>query len=110
MPLFMYQASYTSESWAAQIGDPQNRVETVARQVCEAVGGTLIGGWYCFGDYDIVLVADVPSNESMAAIAIAVGAGGAFKSSKTTVLMSGEAGVEALSQASAVVEAYSPAR
>ncbi len=110
MPLYMYQAAYTPESWAAQIKNPQNRVETVGRQACEAVGGKLVGGWLCFGDYDLVIIADVPDNQSMAAIALAVGAGGACKASKTTVLMTGTEGVAALKKADAVAKAYSPAR
>ena len=110
MPLFMYQAAYTPESWAAQAKNPQNRVETVGRQVCEAVGGKLVGGGLCFGEYDLVIIADVPNNESMAAIALAVAAGGAIKASKTTVLMSGTEGVGALKKADAVAKAYRPAR
>ena len=110
MPVFMYQAAYTSESWAAQLKNPQNRVEAVGRQACEAVGGKLLGGWLCFGEYDLVIVADVPSNESMSAIALAIGAGGAIKSSKTTVLLTGAQGVEAMKKADAVVKGYKPAR
>ena len=110
MALYMYQAAYTSESWAAQIKNPQNRVEAVAGKACEAVGGKLVGGWLCFGDYDFVIIADVPDNKSMAAIALAVGAGGAIKASKTTVLMSGDDGVGAMQQAADVAKAYSPAR
>lgn len=110
MPLFMYQAAYTPESWAAQLKNPQNRVETVGRQVCEAVGGKLVGGWLCFGEYDLIIIADVPNNEGMAAIALAVAAGGAIKASKTTVLMSGAEGVGALKKADAVAKAYRPAR
>ncbi len=109
MSLYMYQAAYTPESWAAQIKNPQNRVEAVGRQVCEAVGGKFVGGWLCFGDYDLIIIADVPNNESMAAIALAVGAGGALKASKTTVLMTGTEGVDALQKAAAVAKAYSPA-
>lgn len=110
MPLYMYQAAYTPESWAAQMKNPQNRVETVGRQVCEAVGGKLVGGWLCFGEYDLVIIADAPNNESMAAIALAVAAGGAIKSSKTTLLMTGTEGVGALKKADAVAKAYRPAR
>ncbi|MEX3007426.1 GYD domain-containing protein [Hoeflea sp. TYP-13] len=110
MPLYMYQAAYTAESWAAQIKNPQNRVETVGRQACEAVGGRLIGGWLCFGDYDLMIVADVPDDEAMAALSLAVGSGGAIKSSKTTVLLSGDQGVTALQKAQAVAEVYTPAR
>src|SRR5258708_28559103 len=87
MPLYMYQAAYTAESWAAQMKNPQNRVESVGRQVTEAVGGKMIGGWYCLGDYDVILIADVPNIESMAAIAIAVAAGCGTKASPTNALL-----------------------
>jgi uncharacterized protein with GYD domain len=109
MPLYLYQAAYTPESWAAQLKNPQNRVETVGRQVCEAVGGKLVGGWLSFGEYDLVIIADVPNNESMTAIALGVAAGGAIKASKTTVLMTGTEGVAAMKKADAVAKAYRPA-
>ena len=110
MPIYMYQAAYTPESWAAQLKNPQNRIETVGRQACEAVGGKLVGGWYCFGDYDLVIIADVPNNQAMTAIALGIAAGGAIKASKTTVLMSGSEGVEGMKQAEAVAKVYKPAR
>ena len=81
----------------------------MGRQLCEAVGGKFVGGWLCFGDYDLVLIADVPDNESMSAIALAVAAGGAIKAAKTTVLMTGAEGVEALKKAGAVAKHYKPA-
>lgn len=109
MALYLYQAAYTPESWAAQIKNPQNRVEAVGRQACEAVGGKLVGGWLCFGEYDLVIIADVPNIESMAAIALAVGAGGALKSSRTTPLLTGAQGVEALKKAADVAKGYKPA-
>jgi uncharacterized protein with GYD domain len=109
MPLYMYQAAYTPESLAAQIKKPQNRIEIVGRQACEAVGGKLVGAWLCFGDYDFVLIVDMPNNESMAAFALAIGAGGGNKASKTTVLMTAMQGVEALTRAEAVVKTYRPA-
>ena len=106
MSLYMYQGAYTPESWAAQINDPQNRVEAVGKKVCDSVGGELVGGWLSFGDFDIVLILDVPDNISAAAIGLAVASGGAIKSSKTTVLMTGDEGVAALQKASSV--SYAP--
>ena len=106
MALYMYQGAYTPESWAAQIADPQNRVEAIGKRVCESVGGKLVGGWYSFGEYDIVLIVDAPDNVSVAAIGMAVAAGGGIKSAKTTVLMTGEEGVAALQKASSV--SYAP--
>ncbi len=110
MSLYMYQFAYTPESWAAQVKNPQNRIESVGHTVCEAAGGKFIGGWLCFGEYDAVLIADMPNMESMAALALAIAAGGALKESKTTVLMTGAQGVEALKKADAVAKIYRPAK
>jgi len=110
MPLYMYEAAYTAESLAAQLKNPQNRADAVGHAACEAVGGKLVGSWYCFGDYDLVLIADVPDNQSMAAIALAIAAGGAIKSAKTTVLMSGAEAVAGMKKADAVARIYKPAR
>ena len=110
MPLYMYQAAYTSEAWAAQLKNPQNRAEAVGRAASEAVGGKLVGSWYCFGDYDLIIIADVPDHESMSAIALAITAGGAVKSAKTTVLLSGAEAVAGMKKADAVTKVYKPAR
>src|SRR6202158_2478771 len=110
MPLYMYQAAYTAESIAAQLKHPQNRVDAVGHASGGAAGGKLVGGWYCFGDYDLALIADVPNNEAMAAIALAFAAGGAVKSAKTTVLMTGAEAVAAMKKAYAVARVYKPAR
>jgi uncharacterized protein with GYD domain len=110
MALYMYQFAYTPESWAAQIKNPQNRIEQVGRAATEAAGGKFVGGWLCMGEFDAVLIADVPDIESMAAIALAVTAGGALKSGKTTPLMTGDQGVTALKKAATVGQTYRPAR
>src|SRR5271154_5401275 len=109
MPLYMYQAAYTPESWAAQLKNPQNRIETVGRQACEAVGGKMVGAWYCFGDFDFILIADVANSESMTAISLAVAAGGAIKNSRTTPLMTGAQAVEAMKKIADVAKVYRPA-
>ena len=41
MPQYLYQMAYTAESLAAQIREPRDRLETAARPVLEAVGGTI---------------------------------------------------------------------
>lgn len=110
MPTYLYQLTYTAESMAAQIGNPQDRMEAAARPVVEAVGGKLLGGGFGFGDYDAVFLMEAPDDESAAAIALAVGAGGAVKSAKTTKLLSGAQWVNALKKAGAVAKAYKPSR
>jgi uncharacterized protein with GYD domain len=88
---------------------PAEPVEQVGRAATEAAGGKFIGGWLCMGEYDAVLIADVPDIESMAAIALAVPAGDALKSGRTTPLMTGDQAVTALKKATTVVKTYRPA-
>ena len=98
MPLYMYQASYTSDAWKAQIQNPQNRAEQI-RQMVEANGGKLLGFYYAFGEYDAVVIMEAPNNVAIAALAMAVAGGGALKEGKTTVLMTPEEGLEAIRKA-----------
>jgi uncharacterized protein with GYD domain len=95
----MFQASYTSEAWAAQLKNPQNRVEQV-RPLIEGQGGKILGAYYAFGEYDLVMILEAPDNVSVAALALAAAAGGAVKAQKTTVLMRLEEGIEAMRRAS----------
>ena len=99
MPLYMYQASYTRDAWKTQIQNPQNRAEQI-RALTEAAGGKLLGFYYAFGEYDVVIIAEFPDNVSASAQVLAVLAGGALKAGKTTVLMSVEEGMEAMRRAS----------
>jgi len=46
----------------------------------------VISGWFCFGEYDVVLISELPDNVTAAAFAVAAAAGGALKANKTTAL------------------------
>ena len=98
MPHYLQQVAYSQEGWAALVADPQNRIEAV-RPAIEKLGGSIESAWFSFGDYDIVVIAELPDNVSAAAIAMAFAAGGACKSVQTTPLISAEEAVQALTKA-----------
>ena len=98
MPHYLLQIAYSSESWAAQVNDPQNRVDRV-RPAIEKLGGKLNAAYYSFGDYDIIALLEFPDNTSAAALSLAASAGGAVRSAKMTPLMTMEEGVEAMAKA-----------
>ncbi len=98
MPYYMLQGAYTSESWAAQVANPQDRVEIV-RPIFEKLGGRIESAYFAFGEYDVVVITEFPDNVSAAAISVALNAGGAFKSAKTTPLMTMEEGIEVMRKA-----------
>ena len=98
MPQYLLQVAYTPEAWASLIKSPHNRLEAV-RPAVEKLGGKLETGWFCFGDYDLVAVLDMPDNVSAAAFSLAASAGGAVRAIKTTPLLSTDEGVEAMKKA-----------
>jgi uncharacterized protein with GYD domain len=107
MPVYLYQVAYTAESLAAQIKDPQDRIEVV-RPMLEAAGGKLLASGYPFGEYDGLLVFEAPDDTTAASIALVVGAGGAVKAAKTTRLLTGQEWIESLQKAQGLQ--YRPAR
>ena len=100
MPHFLTQVAYTEQAWQSLVANPQNRFEAL-RPVFEKLGGRIVNAWFAFGDYDVVLISELPDNVSAAALSIAASAGGACKSVKTTPLMDATEGIEALKRAAA---------
>jgi len=98
MPGYLIQLSYSAETMAAFIKRPTDRREVI-RKLAERLGGTLVGSWFSFGDYDAVIVIDGPDSVSAAACSMAVSSSGAFKTFKTTPLLSMEEGMAAMKKA-----------
>ena len=101
MPLYLTRFSYTPETWAKLIKNPEDR-RAAAKQYIESVGGKLHGFWYAFGENDGYNLWEAPDNVSMAATALAISAGGALSSAETTVLLSVEETLAALHKASTI--------
>ena len=95
MALYMYQASYTAKSMAAQLKEPQDPVEAI-RPALEDVGAQLLVAGFPFGEYDLLVVYEAPDDMSAASVAMAIAAAGEVKSGKTTRLLSGEEWLESL--------------
>jgi uncharacterized protein with GYD domain len=98
MPLYLTKFSYTPETWARLVKNPEDR-RLAAQQYIESVGGKLHGFWYGFGSHDGYNLWEAPDNVSMAAVAIAIGGGGALSSIDTTVLLTVDETIEALQKA-----------
>ncbi len=98
MALYALQTAYAPVGWAALLKDPQNRMEAV-KPVVQRLGGSVVNGWLTFGDYDVLVICQLPDNVSATALSMAISAGGAVKSVKTTPLVTFDEGLEALKKA-----------
>ena len=107
MPLYLSKFSYTPETWAKLIRNPEDR-RIAAQSYIESVGGKLHGFWYAFGVHDGYNLWEAPDNVSMAAVGLAISSGGALSSFDTTVLLTVEDTQNALRKAEQV--RYRPPR
>ena len=103
MARYMFQVAYTNESWATQVRIQADVVERVEPLIA-ACNGTLEALYYTFGDSDVV--GDFKTAEDAAAFSMAVTAGGAVKSFRTTPLMTVEQGKKAMKKAAGAAATY----
>jgi len=101
MPSFMIQASYTAQATASMVKNPQDRAAAI-RPMIERMGGKLHGLWLAFGEYDVVVIVDMPDNVSAAAISMAVGSSGAMSAYRTTPLLTVAEATDAMKKAAGV--------
>jgi len=101
MTFYLTRFSYTPETWARMIKDPEDR-RAAADQYIEAVGGKLHGFWYALGEYDGYCLWEAPNNVSMATVGFAISAGGALSKFETTTLLTVDETLEALHHAQTI--------
>ena len=87
MPRYLIQASYTSDAAAAFVSKPQDRTAGI-KAIAKKMGGKIVNLDFCLGEYDVIGIAEFPSDADAAAMSLAVNAPGHLRSYKTTRLLS----------------------
>ncbi len=98
MALYMVQFTYTAEAWATLAKNPQDRSAPL-RELAQKLGGRLVGLYYCFGEYDGVVLSEIPDDRAALATSLAAVIPGHLKAIKTTKLFTVEETIEAMRKA-----------
>lgn len=101
MPLYMTQFAYTPEAWAALVKNPEDR-GAAFRGLVEKMGGQMHAIYYCFGEFDGLVIYEAPDETAALAAILAVISPGHLKTTKTTPLFTMETTLEAMRKAGAV--------
>jgi len=80
------------EQGIIKIKDSSDRYNSFKTSV-EKVGGKLIGGYYTFGEYDVVIIIEAPNDETVMSLMLKVGSAGNVRS-KTLKAFSAEEGMK----------------
>ena len=101
MSHYLFQISFTADALAKLVEKPENRLQTVIPMV-EAMGGSFVGSWLSFGEYDSAAIVQMPDNISAKAFSMAAMAGGGLRRFDITPLMTFEDGLQAMQKAGSV--------
>lgn len=107
MSRYLFEVSYTSESWATQVRAHANVIDRITPLV-QQLKGTIDSVYYAYGDRDLVALIDFPTAEDAAAFSLAASSGGAISSIRTTPLLTVDQGIAAMTKANAAMSAYQP--
>ncbi len=94
---FLVEATYTAEGYKGLAKDKGSGRKAAVTQAVKKLGGKLDAMYFCLGDYDVMLIVDLPDHVSAAALSSAACASGMART-KTTVLLTAEETDEALSK------------
>jgi uncharacterized protein with GYD domain len=99
--LFMAQFTYTPEAWARLAKRPEDR-SVGLKATLDQVGGRLLHLYYCFGEYDGVVIFEAPDDVAGAILPLAANVAGHLKAIKTTKLISVEDAMTIMQKVGAV--------
>ena len=86
MPKYAIFFNLKGETVKGMMGKPGDR-EKVVSELLDGVGGKLDSYYWMFGQYDGMVICDIPNSASAAAVSVAVGSTGAFSHLETHELI-----------------------
>jgi len=86
MPKYLMQATYTTEGIQGLAKDSASGRRADVQAAITAVGGKVEAFYYSFGEYDAVVIMDLPDNVRAAALCLTVSGSGAVRVRTTPLL------------------------
>ena len=105
MPLFVTQGRYSQSAVKAMLDNPEDRGAAVAKLI-ERAGGTLIDYYVLFGEYDWMIIYELPSGKEAAAVVLTAVGAGAVSDTKTMLAMTTVEAKAAFAAAQNLAAAY----
>jgi uncharacterized protein with GYD domain len=98
MPVFITQGRYTQQAIEGLVNKPEDRQDEVGR-LFERAGGRLLSYYMTFGEYDFLIISDVPNETTMLSVLATAASGGGVTDVKTTLAIPTAAAKDAFAAA-----------
>jgi uncharacterized protein with GYD domain len=86
MSKYLFQVNYIGEGVKGLLKEGGSSRQAATEKMVQSMGGKIESYYFCFGEHDCYVIADLPDNAAAAAVALTVSASGAV-AVKTTVLI-----------------------
>ena len=107
MPIFITQGRYSREAIKGMLAKPENRLDA-ASKLAQAAGGKLLAYYVTFGEYDWLVVSEMPDATHAAAFVVTAAASGGVTDVRTMLAMTTEEAKAAFVTAGDMDGAYRP--
>ncbi len=107
MPKYVSFFSYTGEAWSRMVETPENRA-VAARRLIEEIGGRMEAFYWMFGEWDGLVIFEVPDTAAASAFSARVTSSGLLRSIQTQQLIEMEEARLGLELAKSAELAYAP--
>jgi len=107
MPIFVTQGRFTREYVRGGLAKPEDRQAAISK-LCEQAGGRLISLHFTLGQYDFLVLSDMPDAKAAAAISLAASGGGGIQDVVTTQAFTTAEAKDLFQRAGKIAGSYKP--
>jgi uncharacterized protein with GYD domain len=107
MPTFVTQGRFTREYVRGGLAKPEDRHAAIST-LCEQAGGKLLSLHFTLGQYDFLLISEMPDAKAAAMIALVAAGGGGIEGSVTTQAFTTAEAKDLFASAGRVAGSYKP--
>ena len=107
MPLLITQGRFTREYIKGGLAKPEDRHAAISR-LGEQAGGKLVSLYFTLGQYDFMLVSDIPDAKAASVLALVAAGGGGIDGSVTTQAFTTAEARDMFAEAAKIVGSYKP--
>ena len=107
MPLYLARVKVSKEYMSAVVERPEDRLTTTTR-LLKGIGGRLHNYFFAFGEYDIILLYELPDNVTAASLSMVLSASSSATEIETTPLLTMQEAVGAMHKSRQAMAVYQP--
>jgi uncharacterized protein with GYD domain len=107
MPVFILQGRLTREYIKSGLARPEDRHAALSR-LCEQAGGKLVSMYFTVGQYDFIVISELPDAKAASQLALVAAGGGGIEGSVTTQAFTTAEAREMFEAAGKIVGSYKP--